>query len=463
MNKRLNRLTSTGLCFLLILGLSARATASGLRPVDESLQAVGFNGTTYHVSPGGNDANDGRSPAQPLRTLQAAANRVQPGDTILAHGGIYDSVNDEGRTVTLERSGTPTNWIRMIHAPGENPFIEIEGVGGIRVKGAHHILIEGFTIIGRNDRIDPDEATAFAERYDGQTRGADVSFSTGISVDRSDDAYSHHVILRNNTIQRCSGNGIGIKRADYVLVEHNRVFENAFYSPWGTSGISVWSSWNFDHNTENYRTVIRNNLSYRNYNRVKFWMMRAFTDGNGIIIDALINSQSEIVGDGYALSFSGWILIANNVCFENGGRGINLFESDRIDIINNTLYKNSRHPELHGEIGLGDVNQVRLYGNIIHGSRDQEPIFEWRKREGDGGYEADFNLIRYPRDELGIPWGENSVVGDPLFVDVSTGDFRLQPGSIAIDAGSPTLYDPTDFAGRVRPTGRAPDMGAFEQ
>lgn len=49
------------------------------------------------------------------------------------------------------------------------------------------------------------------------------------------------------------------------------------------------------------------------------------------------------------------------------------------------------------------------------------------------------------------------------FVDAAGRDFRLTPGSIAIDAATGIAPIPeTDFAGTARPQGSAPDLGAFE-
>ena len=73
----------------------------------------------FHVATKGNDANPG-TPAAPLRTIQRAADRAQPGDVITVHAGTYRE------RITPPRGGAAdTRRIVYQAAPGES--VEIKG------------------------------------------------------------------------------------------------------------------------------------------------------------------------------------------------------------------------------------------------------------------------------------------------------------------------------------------------
>ena len=58
---------------------------------------------TYFVSPEGNDSNPGRKIEEPLRTISAAATKMEPGDTCFIRGGIYrETIEIKGRDLTFK-------------------------------------------------------------------------------------------------------------------------------------------------------------------------------------------------------------------------------------------------------------------------------------------------------------------------------------------------------------------------
>jgi hypothetical protein len=94
------------------------------------------HGSVYYVSTGGNDANPGTADA-PWRSIQAAANRVLPGDTVRVLEGSYSE------RVTTARGGT-----------GEDARITFEAVGRVIMRGwvinHAYISIVGFELTGHS-------------------------------------------------------------------------------------------------------------------------------------------------------------------------------------------------------------------------------------------------------------------------------------------------------------------------
>ena len=79
----------------------------------------------YHVAPAGSNDNAG-SQAAPFKTISAAAEKAQPGDTITVHAGVYRE------RINPPRGGTAdTNRIVYQAAPGEKVTI----TGSDAIKG----------------------------------------------------------------------------------------------------------------------------------------------------------------------------------------------------------------------------------------------------------------------------------------------------------------------------------------
>jgi len=97
-------------------------------------------GTTYYVSPAGDDARTGKSSASALRSIQKALNRAQPGDRVhLADGAYHQSIV----TVRSGRKGAP------ITIEGSRQAVLYGDAS--RVFEIHHsyITLSGFHIDGQ--------------------------------------------------------------------------------------------------------------------------------------------------------------------------------------------------------------------------------------------------------------------------------------------------------------------------
>lgn len=93
------------------------------------ISALLADASDYHVSVNGNDSNSG-SELSPLRTINAAARKAYPGDTVTVHGGVYrervapprGGLSDElrilyrsapGEDVTITGSEPVKNWVKV--------------------------------------------------------------------------------------------------------------------------------------------------------------------------------------------------------------------------------------------------------------------------------------------------------------------------------------------------------------
>ncbi|MHC5830606.1 MAG: hypothetical protein ACYT04_85340, partial [Nostoc sp.] len=94
-------------------------------------------------------------------------------------------------------------------------------------------------------------------------------------------------------------------------------------------------TFNFDNNTTDYKIIFRDNIVYDNQSLVPWSKAGKITEGHGIMLDT--TNQSK---DG--TPYLGKTLIANNIVYNNGNSGIGAFKADNVDIVNNTVYKNSR-------------------------------------------------------------------------------------------------------------------------
>ncbi len=431
---------------------------SGLTPLSSILNVVSANSRAqnvtspqiYYVDPtAGNDANTGLSENEAFQTTQKAVSVTQPGDTVYFMNGTYIHPGSSTASLNIMRSGTPDKWITYKAYPGHSPLIQSNGAWqAIRID-ANYIIVDGFRVRGFRDQVPFDEAEA--AHIDFQNGGGLVTHihNSGIST----RAFN---IVRNNEVFGFGGGGIEVVE-DSVIIENNTVYDNGHYSPVGHSGISVYEPVNVDGTNiglegDKYKIIVRGNISHSNYNlfTCSCLAFAKVTDGNGIIVDK--------TGD-----YANWILVANNIVFNNGGSGIHAYQASNVDIVNNASYHNAQHPDTQGEIYSRRSNNINIINNVMYAQEDKTVTslhpgnnitYDYNVYY-DGGNSADVPTIRGPHD----------IVADPMYVnptlDPDTISLQLLPGSPALHNGSSAFLPMDDFTGIARISGQV-DRGAYE-
>lgn len=399
---------------------------------------------TYYVAPEGSDSNRGTE-EEPWQTISHAASTMRPGDTVLVKNGIYEE------DVRIRQVGYPAGWTTFAAYPGHQPKVRGDWWGVFHVRDASYIEIRGFEVVGElSDRSE----------FSGN----------GILV-----ADSHHVRILNNYVHDLGGGGIATLWSDYVHIESNIIHNTSFATTYGTSAISMLQSVNRVPDEPGVNNIIRGNIAFDNHNLLPFALdndddddpaQDRITDGNCIIIDDSRHTQTMLRNTGEP-PYTGQTLIENNLCYDNGGRGIIVYWSEHVLARHNTLYANLQSDDVRqspiptAELDATSSNNIYFYNNIVYALenarinnvRDSENVF-FR------------NNLYYNSRRINVR-GEGDIVGvDPQFVSPTTdptfADFHLQPTSPAIDAALPDQMSETDLFGLPRPLGSAPDIGAFE-
>ncbi|MBX2820015.1 MAG: right-handed parallel beta-helix repeat-containing protein [Rhodothermaceae bacterium] len=398
----------------------------------------------YYVSPQGSNSNPGTK-AQPWQTIHYAMERVAPGDVVLVEDGVYQG------TVIMARSGNPGAYITLKSVNKWGAKIEItNGNGntdGIKAA-ANYLIIDGFEMYDVSPQIG--------------------HHGNGVTVYNN-----HHVHILNNKIHDFGGSGIQAAHFDHVLVENNVVYNNAKYNPNQSSGISMFQARAVD-NAPGYHVIVRNNRSYGNINVVLSGNPIGTTDGNGILVDDFQNAYSNSHG-----VFPHRTLVENNLSYDNGGKGVQVYQSDFVDVFNNTAYHNNHDQQNTGtwraELSLIYSHHTVWRNNIGVANPGPGEILQWNRgiliAESDNtvwennitfnGSPGDksINLSNTPVTESDLA---NNMLGvNPLFMNEFAQDFSLNLESPAINAGSDQIVSFIDINYQPRPRGTV-DIGAFE-
>ncbi len=369
--------------------------------------------TTYYVAPTGKDTNPGTRSAP--KTLQGAANIVNPGDTVVVRDGHYTSGTGKWtRVLVLSRSGSEKYPI----------IFKSEHKWGAVIDGRKNATGHGVLISCSWVTLQDFDITECC--HHGVELGGEHNTVAGNHI--------HHIGIGTEGWVEHGAEGCGLIEGDatrYNVIEGNLIHDVAghgIYECGGSDG------------------KIMNNVIYK-YGAALQPPPSLWGTGNRAIQLAGYNINNLLISNNTLAwgSDRGCIVVWQNP--HEGAKGIH-----NVTIQNNILYrpapgcmaieiKSDPPPQLENlvirnnlvygaDAGLCDEHPaVIVYGNLDHPQLDPQ-------------------FVKAPASPPGLY--------DPI------PDFHLRVGSPAIGKGTTVLAPTHDMSGTARPKRKGCDIGAFE-
>lgn len=449
---------------------------------------------TYFVSPSGNDNNPGTK-SQPFKTIQKAANIVNPGDIVEVRGGTYnESVNisrggTQGQSVTFRNYNGETVWIDGNH---KIPF------GPVALTVPKAAPINAGTTRTNTPLVHIKDCSYVV--WDGI--GVKRSYGRGIQAARL-DAPCTNITIKNSTIDSNYGQSVSLWYVEEARVENCTINNGGCFAPYARSagtpefvnwpgsiscagaksvtvtGCTISNNWGecilFDSNEHGSDGLqMDNNVIFDNFASVSFhagknvvfernYIYRSEEDKKakfrrtpttGIVV---VPTEKADMPDITTAN----IVIRNNIIVEpwhgitirKGGATSRRIENVRI--YNNTVVNS--HPNGPGLIGFYSLSysDIEFKNNIFYNSNGA-PTDTSLGRAGDVNFSNNY-WNKKPSSEY---VGKNDVVNaQSPFVDIGhephagKGDptkYRIVDGSGAQDAGIVLQGFNDDFGGATR-------------
>jgi uncharacterized protein YjdB len=388
-NAAVATVSSGGLVGGLVVG-TATITAtsegqSGTSAITVTVAAAGCAAACRYVAVNGNDGNAGTKTA-PWRTIQHAADVMNPGDTVIVNDGVYTG---GANVVLITRSGTAAAWM----------VFRAANRWGAIIDGQNNSSTTGFEINGNYIRVEGFEVRN-TSRYAMETYGG-----------REDIAGNHDVVLIQNHLHDvghiCTGTTGGIvgvsAYSDNLTIERNVIHDIGRLGPGEQGCVEPNPNWqNHDHGVYNgvgNNVVIRNNVFY---NFTHGWAIQRYNGGGSVT--------------------TGLTIVNNTFGFPNPWRDAHIIiatPTNNVVIANNLFYQ----PTTAG-VWFDGSNGGTLVGNVSTNAI----------QTGGSGLTMSGNL-------------QNT---DPLFVNATAFNFHLTAGSPARGLGVAAWCPAVDFDGVAR-------------
>lgn len=370
-----------------------------------------------YVSPQGRD-NGAGTLADPLLTLQKAADLVQPGGTIYLRGGRYfnqgygsDFANrPRDNFARITASGTANAWITL--RPYGNEYVSlVSDVNGIVFKDANYWRVQGLELEGTAQSLTTADSlalwwntTALANRVGG--RGIALNDSSNIE-------------LSNLVLHDFNGAGVSNNGGAYITLADSVIYNNGWWTTAGTHGFANSKPVSDEGNLSAFKITMRRNLLFGNQSSMishvfeKGLVKLEIDEGNGLHMQ---NTEHD---------FYGRFLVEHNLSVLNGKAGLGLNTVDHGVIRNNSFYANAQAVDNAAELTLQDSSSDAIAMNLFHALPLRRTIKD--SNDSYAGVGSNYAVPSSGSNELPA----SVIQVGAVFANPSGGDFRAAPGIAA--------------------------------
>ncbi len=459
----------------------AVVTAAGARwsaSVVESLESRQLLASTWFVNAAALTNGNGSS-ASPFKTIQAAANVVNPGDVVNVLPGTYNEkvvvtrsgsaalpiqFKASGGAVTVTNATVPM-WGALIDIRASN--LSFDGID-VRDSGWYGYIIQGTSTTARVSNI----SIANVKTRTTYASGIYTKYAAQVSIlnNKIQDACVSPVATHNT--QEC----ISVVESDGFVIDGNEIWNSIGNNGPSNGGEAIDAKGNSSNG------VIQNN-DIHDIKDVGIYLDSGSKQGTGATDDRpmanIVVTRNVIKGSYHGIAVASElggtaqnITISNNLVTDSAENGIVIAAwndngpRSGILIANNTVYRNgfgNTQSTWGGGIDVATINytNIRILNNVVSQNESWQIANTNTTGAPFGQLTVAGNVsfgggLSYWHPQIGSP-GLNQ---DPQLVDPAAGDFRLRSTSPAINYGQPAEAPTVDLTGA--PRFAAPDAGAYE-
>jgi parallel beta-helix repeat protein len=407
----------------------------------------------YYVSTTGSDSNSGSS-ASPWKTIQRAANTLIAGDTVVVTAGTYSErvqltvSGVAGKPITFQAQGTVVTKGFNIQAS----YVKVTGFEVANTSGtawSDRTVGSGFYLSGSNNEI--------SGNYIHDSVAAGIYFTSS----------ANSTVVSGNRIAFAVECGIYVQGSGNLLVS-NDISHTRSIGGSDADGIRFFGSGNTVRKNYIHDILVSDSSGSSphidafqtwgpatNYIFEQNWVDKSSSQQQSFTIEGL----TQPVGD---------IIIRNNVFITRGQGYQPDVNAGDIGLVTNVTVVGNTMAALNGSVEYAIWLFTNLRGAVIkdnavynHGNSTNPYI---RVDAGASGLDIGFNAVFASNGQApkGSPYPGDLWMVNPLFVNVSAGDFHLQSVSPLIDRGIDLSKLVNDYDAVARPNGLLTDIGAFE-